>query len=162
MLFYPQYMGQFCTSATNFVKTTIFKVKRFNFFDNSYVFCLFLSDVKFPGDDLKEIETWGSLSGLYVQAHVLILLHLLVFSVKLSFRAVRRDRYWRVNTVLLSTFRLPKWYFSSRIWSKVCPFHISLRVPGTLESLLPRLIHYNRWCRESVSIKVIIDCITRS
>jgi len=84
--------------------------------------------------------------------------HLLVFSVKLSFLSVHRDRHWRViSTVLLSTFRLPKWYFSSGIWNKMCPFLFSLHVPGTFESLLPRFILYNRWCRESVSIRVIIS-----
>ena len=58
MLFYPRYMDQICTSATNFMITTIFKDKKFNFFfDNSCVFCLFLFDVKFPGDGLKKIET---------------------------------------------------------------------------------------------------------
>ena len=37
-----------------------------------------LDSCKFPGDDPKEIEMCRSLSGLYVQAFILIPVHLLV------------------------------------------------------------------------------------
>jgi hypothetical protein len=141
MLFYTHYIDQFCKSAANFMITKIFKDKKFNLFENSSVFCLFLFNVKFPDDDLEKIETWDSLSAIYVKVYILIFVHFLVFSVKLRFRAVHRDRHWRVNTVLLSTFRLHKWYFSSRIWSEMCPFLTSLCVPGTFKSLLPRFVH---------------------
>jgi len=57
MLFYTHYIDQFCKSAANFMITKIFKDKKFNLFENSSVFCLFLFDVKFLDDDLEKIET---------------------------------------------------------------------------------------------------------
>ena len=50
-------------------------------FDNSSVFCVCLFDVRIPEDDLKKIETWRSISGLYVKLYILMFLHLLALSI---------------------------------------------------------------------------------
>jgi len=42
--------------------------------------CLF--DVGLPADDLKNIETYCSISRLYVEVYMLTLVHLLLLSIK--------------------------------------------------------------------------------
>ena len=45
--------------------------------------CVCLFDVNFPEDDVKEVETCRSISGLYVRVYIVILVRLLALSIKL-------------------------------------------------------------------------------
>jgi len=47
------------------------------------VFYVCLFNVRLPVDDLKEIETCRSLSGLYVIVHILIFVNVFVLTVRL-------------------------------------------------------------------------------
>jgi hypothetical protein len=50
--------------------STVFKnYNDFNLFTNSCLFYVSLFGVKFPGDDLKKIETCRSISELYVKVY---------------------------------------------------------------------------------------------
>jgi len=42
---------------------------------------------RIPEDDLKKVEICWSLSGLYVEVYILILVHLFVLSIKLFIKA---------------------------------------------------------------------------
>jgi hypothetical protein len=54
----------------------------FNLSGKSSVFYICLLDMKIPEDELKKIETFWSLGGLYLQAYVLIHVSALVLSIK--------------------------------------------------------------------------------
>jgi hypothetical protein len=45
-------------------------------------------DIRIPADNLKKIETFRSISGLYAKVHILLLVLLLVLSTKLFFKAL--------------------------------------------------------------------------
>jgi len=45
------------------------------------VFYVCLFDVRIPEDDLKKIETFRSIRGLYVKLYILMLVHLLTLSI---------------------------------------------------------------------------------
>jgi hypothetical protein len=75
------YKDQCCTSAPNFMTSTIFKDWNFNLFDNPPLFYICFLQVRLPEDDVK-IEICRSVCGLYVKVYISILVYLLVLSVE--------------------------------------------------------------------------------